>query len=105
LQGYALIEYSTLPEAREAIEKTNGTKLLDQTISADFAFVRPPPGPQGDRGRGGQRGGARGAGGRARPRSRSPGAERDEKREEEDGGDENIVDAPAPAKLADRITS
>ncbi|KAA8911830.1 RNA-binding protein 8A [Sphaerosporella brunnea] len=69
VKGYALIEYSTLPEAREAIDKTNNTKLLDQTIAVDFAFVRPPPGIGS--GRGGQRG--KGGRGNARPRSRSPG--------------------------------
>ena len=51
-QGYALIEYSTLPEAREAIAQANNTKLLDQTIQCDFAFVRPPPGQGGGRGGG-----------------------------------------------------
>ncbi|KAJ8607392.1 hypothetical protein MRB53_040338 [Persea americana] len=42
-KGYVLIEYPTLNEARAAIDGANGTKLLDQTISVDFAFVRPPP--------------------------------------------------------------
>jgi len=66
-QGYALIEYPTLDEARAAIDGANNTKLLDQTLEVDFAFVRPPPG----KGRGG--GGARPPGkGRARTRSRSP---------------------------------
>lgn len=69
-QGYALIEYSTLPEASEAIKQCNGAKLLDQTIYVDYAFVRPPPKGKGggakarvDRGRS-----------RSRERSRSPGA-------------------------------
>ena len=46
----------------------NGTKLLDQTLAVDFAFVRPAPtkGEQGKGGRGGRKG--------ARTRSRSPGA-------------------------------
>ncbi|KAJ9313658.1 hypothetical protein DTO271D3_6162 [Paecilomyces variotii] len=43
VKGYALIEYSTLPEASAAIKALNGAKLLDQTIQVDYAFVRPPP--------------------------------------------------------------
>jgi RNA-binding protein 8A len=67
-QGYALIEYSTLPEATEAIKNLNNTKLLDQTIQVDYAFVRPPPG-----GKGGAKGQGKGArGGRGRSRSPSP---------------------------------
>ena len=73
-----LIEYSTLSDAKAAIEGANGEKLLDQTISVDFAFVRPPPG-KGQQG-GGRGGGAAGRGGRSRQRSRSPDAkvEKDE---------------------------
>ncbi|KAK1767145.1 hypothetical protein QBC33DRAFT_559270 [Phialemonium atrogriseum] len=74
VKGYALIEYSTLQEARAAIDGANQTKLLDQTISVDFAFVRPPPGGKG--GRGGGRGAPRRA--RSRSRSRSPGAQKDD---------------------------
>ncbi|KAF8455808.1 hypothetical protein BGX38DRAFT_1087825 [Terfezia claveryi] len=69
VKGYALIEYNTLNEAREAIASTNSTKLLDQTIYTDFAFVRPPPQHNplhSGRGRGGAAGGRR-------QRSRSPG--------------------------------
>ncbi|GKZ17496.1 hypothetical protein AbraIFM66951_004409 [Aspergillus brasiliensis] len=74
VKGYALIEYSTLPEASEAIKALNGSKLLDQTIQVDFAFVRPPPSNKGKNG--GQRGGRGGRGrSRSRDRSRSPGAE------------------------------
>lgn len=65
-QGYALIEYPTLDEARAAIDGAHNTKLLDQTIEVDFAFVRPPPG-KGRANRGPQKG-------RARSRSGSPGA-------------------------------
>lgn len=74
LQGYALIEYSTLPEASAAIKSLNGTKLLDQTITVDYAFVRPPP---GNKGKGGNQKGGRGgrARSRSRERSRSPGAD------------------------------
>lgn len=65
-QGYALIEYTTLEEARAAIDGAHDTKLLEQTVNVDFAFVRPPPGKGG-------RGGRAGAGGRrGRSRSRSP---------------------------------
>ncbi|MCJ1376190.1 RNA-binding protein 8A [Loxospora ochrophaea] len=72
VKGYALVEYPTQKEAKAAIEGANGTKLLDQTLSVDFAFVRPPP-KKGDQGRGG---GNRKTG---RARSRSPGAgEKDE---------------------------
>ncbi|KAH8423207.1 RBM8 family RNA-binding protein [Aspergillus melleus] len=78
VKGYALIEYSTLPEASEAIKNLNGSKLLDQTIQVDYAFVRPPPANKGKSG--GQRGGRGGGGGgrgrsRSRERSRSPGAD------------------------------
>jgi RNA-binding protein 8A len=68
MQGYALIEYATLEEARAAIDGAHDTKLLDQTITVDFAFVRPPPGKGG---RGGRAGGGA-AGRRPRSRSRSP---------------------------------
>ena len=63
-QGYVLVEYPTQKEAKAAIEGANGTKLLDQTIGVDFAFVRPPP-------KKGEKGGKRG-GGNNRDRSRSP---------------------------------
>ncbi|KAF8248938.1 RNA-binding domain-containing protein [Wilcoxina mikolae CBS 423.85] len=98
VKGYALIEYSTLPEAREAIAQTNNTKLLDQTIQCDFAFVRPPPGQGGGRGGNRSRGG-RGGGATGRPRSRSPGAA---DRVERNAEDEPVTEAP---KLEDRITS
>ncbi|KAL4875940.1 hypothetical protein BJY04DRAFT_223555 [Aspergillus karnatakaensis] len=73
VKGYALIEYSTLPEASEAIKELNGSKLLDQTIEVDFAFVRPPPSNKGKSGGRGGRGGRNRS--RSRDRSRSPGAE------------------------------
>ncbi|KAJ9294162.1 hypothetical protein DTO271G3_7024 [Paecilomyces variotii] len=73
VKGYALIEYSTLPEASAAIKALNGAKLLDQTIQVDYAFVRPPP----SKGKGGAPKGGRGGRGRSRSRdrSRSPGAD------------------------------
>lgn len=64
VKGYALIEYPTLDEARAAIDGAHDTKLLDQTIEVDFAFVRPLPGKG--------RSGRAPAKGRARSRSRSP---------------------------------
>ncbi|KAL9131577.1 MAG: hypothetical protein Q9217_000534 [Psora testacea] len=67
VKGYALVEFPTQKEAKTAIEGANGTKLLDQAISVDFAFVRPPPRDgKGGQGRGGGKGGR---GGRARSRS------------------------------------
>ena len=68
-----LVEFSTLKEARAAIEGTNGTKMLDQTLAVDFAFVRPAPdkGARADGAKGGRGGGPRKGG---RGRSRSPGA-------------------------------
>ena len=63
------MEFPTQKEAQAAIKGANGTKLLDQTIAVDYAFVRPPVKEgkgQGPRGKGGR--GARG-------RSRSPDGE------------------------------
>ncbi|ORY03101.1 RNA-binding domain-containing protein [Basidiobolus meristosporus CBS 931.73] len=51
VKGYALIEYETYKEAKAAIDESNGTKLLDQEIACDFAFVRGAP--EERRGRGG----------------------------------------------------
>lgn len=42
-QGYALVEFPTVDEAKAAIQGAHKTKLLDQTIEVDFAFVRPIP--------------------------------------------------------------
>ncbi|CAO1604797.1 hypothetical protein XANCAGTX0491_008338 [Xanthoria calcicola] len=69
VKGYVLLEYPTQTSARAAIAGANGTKLLDQTISVDFAFVRPPPSKKETGVKG--RGGGGGAGGR-KGRSRSP---------------------------------
>ncbi|EAA36090.1 hypothetical protein GE21DRAFT_1287 [Neurospora crassa] len=71
VKGYALIEYPTLEEARAAIDGAHETKLLDQTIQVDFAFVRPPPGKTG--GGGGRGGGGGGGGGRNGPGNRNRG--------------------------------
>lgn len=70
VEGYALIEYPTLEEARAAIDGANNTELLDQNIEVDFAFVRPPQGTVKKREKGG-----RGHNRESRARSRSPGAE------------------------------
>ncbi|KAI1279420.1 hypothetical protein F5Y07DRAFT_358460 [Xylaria sp. FL0933] len=82
VKGYALIEYPTLQEARAAIDGAHETKLLDQTIYVDFAFVRPPPnrGPRGNR---------QSHRGRGRSRSRTPdaGRERDRDRGDRDDND------------------
>lgn len=71
-----MIEYPTLDEARTAIDGAHNTKLLDQTIEVDFAFVRPPPGK-------GKRDGRPPVKGRQRSRSRSP----DERTREGDDGE------------------
>ncbi|KAI1129190.1 hypothetical protein F5Y10DRAFT_238764 [Nemania abortiva] len=78
VKGYALIEYPTLKEARAAIDGAHETKLLDQTIYVDFAFVRPPPGKGGRGNRQSHRGG------RGRSRSRSPDGARDRERDHDD---------------------
>jgi RNA-binding protein 8A len=75
-----LIEFPTLDEAKAAVEGVNDTKLLDQTISVDFAFVRPPPTKANNN----QSRGAPARGGKSRNRSRSPGAAR------KDDDDEDI---------------
>jgi RNA-binding protein 8A len=77
-QGYVLIEFPTLEEAKAAVEGVNGTKLLDQTISVDFAFVRPPPTKASNN----QSRGGPARGGKSRNRSRSPGARRDDEDED-----------------------
>ncbi|KAI1647705.1 RNA-binding domain-containing protein [Daldinia loculata] len=70
--GYALIEYATLDEARAAIDGAHQTRLLDQVINVDFAFVRPPPG------KGNNRGPRQSHRGRGRSRSRSPEGHKDD---------------------------
>ncbi|KAG0254106.1 hypothetical protein BG011_005985 [Mortierella polycephala] len=41
VKGYALVEYEKYSEAEAAISNMNGAKLLDQTLTCDFAFVKP----------------------------------------------------------------
>ncbi|EEY17710.1 RNA-binding protein 8A [Verticillium alfalfae VaMs.102] len=79
VKGYALIEYATLAEARAAIDDAHKAKLLDQSISVDFAFVRPPPGKNSDR-HGGGGGSGGGGGGRARAQNRGRGRSRSRSR-------------------------
>ncbi|GBC06132.1 hypothetical protein RclHR1_06640010 [Rhizophagus clarus] len=47
VKGYALVEYETFKEAKNAIDAVNGTKLLGSTLHCDFAFIRAPIGSGG----------------------------------------------------------
>ncbi len=42
-EGYALVEYKTLAEARQAIREGHETEFLEKTISVSWAFK---PGPE-----------------------------------------------------------
>ncbi|KAF2822352.1 RNA-binding domain-containing protein [Ophiobolus disseminans] len=72
VKGYVLIEYPTLDEAKAAIKDANEAELLEQKITVEFAFVRPPPAGKGRARDHDRRQSGRGA---ARARSRSPGAD------------------------------
>lgn len=43
-KGYAFVEYSSPKDAQAAIRGTHGRTYLGRTLSADWAFVRPPTG-------------------------------------------------------------
>ncbi|KAL6704686.1 hypothetical protein ACN47E_007968 [Coniothyrium glycines] len=75
VKGYVLIEYPTLDEAKAAIKGANGEELLEQKITVEFAFVRPPPATKGRARDHDRRQSGRGAG---RARSRSPGRDGDD---------------------------
>ncbi|KAF9989692.1 hypothetical protein BGZ75_005371 [Mortierella antarctica] len=73
VKGYALVEYANYSEAEDAISNMNGAKLLDQTLTCDFAFVKPTS-THDDRGRRGFTSRSRGGhNGRRQGRSSSPG--------------------------------
>merc|ERR1712224_188979 len=40
-KGYCLVEYKTLNEAQEAVQKGDGSELLENTLSVSWAF-KPP---------------------------------------------------------------
>ncbi|KAK4191882.1 hypothetical protein QBC35DRAFT_280306 [Podospora australis] len=90
VKGYALIEYTTLEEARAAIDGAHDTELLEQKVQVDFAFVRPPPGKNNGGDKGGRqqqqaRGSNRGArSGRSRSRSPDRGGRRVVEEEEDE---------------------
>lgn len=43
VKGYALLQYETQEEARQAIDACKkGLTLLEQPLDADYAFVQPP---------------------------------------------------------------
>lgn len=77
-----MIEYPTLSEAKAAVQGANGTKLLDQTLGVDYAFVRPPPAKGG---KAGNTTNANKDSGRIgnKPRSRSPEAKQKDTQEEQ----------------------
>ncbi|KAL6242505.1 hypothetical protein RBB50_010645 [Rhinocladiella similis] len=96
VKGYVLIEYPTQVEAAAAIKALNGAKLLDQTISVDYAFVRPPPkdnkagrgaGGGGGGGKANERRGGGARGGRSRSRSKSRSRSRSVDKDRRRGGD------------------
>ncbi|ORZ30973.1 hypothetical protein BCR44DRAFT_1443590 [Catenaria anguillulae PL171] len=40
VKGYALVEYAQFAHAKKAVAQMNGTELLEQIISVDFAFSK-----------------------------------------------------------------
>ncbi|KAJ3035224.1 RNA-binding protein 8A [Rhizophlyctis rosea] len=62
VKGYALVEYETYKNAKDAIDSLNDTDFMTKTIKADFAFMRGPGGSKSYLQRSGRRRG--GGGGR-----------------------------------------
>eukprot|EP01006_Ploeotia_vitrea_P059428 TRINITY_DN72315_c0_g1_i1.p1 TRINITY_DN72315_c0_g1~~TRINITY_DN72315_c0_g1_i1.p1 ORF type:complete len:138 (+),score=6.63 TRINITY_DN72315_c0_g1_i1:67-480(+) len=42
VKGYALVEYGSLKEAKQAIEQMDGQEFMEQTIHVDWAFLKAP---------------------------------------------------------------
>jgi RNA-binding protein 8A len=42
VKGFALLEYQSYDESKQAIDNLNGIKILGSTISCDYAFVKKP---------------------------------------------------------------
>eukprot|EP00919_Chromeraceae_sp_WS-2016_P074376 GHVR01175995.1.p1 GENE.GHVR01175995.1~~GHVR01175995.1.p1 ORF type:complete len:120 (+),score=38.22 GHVR01175995.1:45-404(+) len=42
VKGYALIEYEHYKDAKKAIDGMDGKELLDQVVSVDWTFCKPP---------------------------------------------------------------
>ena len=42
VKGYALIEYQSMDEAKNAIKELNGSDIAGKPIKVDWAFKKPP---------------------------------------------------------------